>query len=939
MESNELTRSFLEQTLTCHLFLDEQLYFLHANPAFLEVCKVSTTELQKNLSAHLPAPVLEIIQHSLSSKFPSRSYAELLSFGENSDTKAQYYDIATDLLFDDNGAVAGIVCSLCDVTDKVLADKKLLQESETRYEEVAASVPGAVFQLLVTPDGKLEVPFMSEGFARITGISSQDVVANPAVAFGAVHPDDVGTLRERIFSSAEQLQDHTAEFRLYTKSGELKWFQTRTHPHLLDDGSVLKHGFILDITDQKFSEQQLLSYRDDLESSIAERTAQVKEQAAIINQINEAVIATDLEGFITSWNWGAQRIFNYTPDHMIGRSILSIYPASQHLSIYSELLEPLHTEGTHKMERTLVRRDKTEFHASISLASLKSDTKTVKGIIAVIADQTEQRRTQNALKKHQAEAIALLNAVPDKIFQLNRDGEIKAAQVGQAATDAYRNINELFPVEISAKIKTYVMQSLDARETITFEYTDRENHTEYEARVAAISKNEAMMLVRNITQRKQAEQMKEANGQYFQSLDKISRILSGTSDLSTTLFLAMEELLNIFDVERAWLLYPLDTEAESFQIPVEATHPDYPGVYVQQVSIPMTDAIRAIGRQILSSDKPVVHDFSNLEGSAAVAGIVPVKSQISIAIYPRDGKPWMLGLHQCRKNRNWSSDEQRLFHDIAQRVSDTLSSKILLQRLEHELGWRIKTERELVEAKNIAEKANRAKSDFLSSMSHELRTPMNAILGFAQILAVEDLSDEHLDLVNEINVAGRHLMALINDILDLERIEAGTITIHKENTSLRHVIEECEHLIQPMAQAKNIQFQLTPDSKINTSVFTDRVRLKQVLLNLLSNAVKYNKPNGKVSLSCKKSKKNLAITVADTGVGISKEKQEILFTAFQRFGAERTNIEGTGIGLVITKSLVDLMGGTISVKSTPDVGTSFCVKLPIEEPVEQTLKT
>ena len=163
----------------------------------------------------------------------------------------------------------------------------------------------------------------------------------------------------------------------------------------------------------------------------------------------------------------------------------------------------------------------------------------------------------------------------------------------------------------------------------------------------------------------------------------------------------------------------------------------------------------------------------------------------------------------------------------------------------------------------------------------------------------------------------------------------GTITINKENLSLRHVVEECEQLISPMIAARNVRFNISKDSQTNISIYTDRTRLKQVLLNLLSNAIKYNKPKGEVTLSCRKMGNILYMAVADTGYGISEEKQRELFTAFERFGAEKTNIEGTGIGLVITKSLTELMGGSITVDSKKGQGSTFFIELPVTAPVDE----
>lgn len=250
-------------------------------------------------------------------------------------------------------------------------------------------------------------------------------------------------------------------------------------------------------------------------------------------------------------------------------------------------------------------------------------------------------------------------------------------------------------------------------------------------------------------------------------------------------------------------------------------------------------------------------------------------------------------------------------------------------------------ELDLIEARKEAEVANRAKSQFLSSMSHELRTPMNAILGFSQLLTMDTkqpLNEVQKDSLDEIHKAGKHLLELINDVLDLAKVEAGRIDLSIEEIVTAEVISESLQLIAPLAQKRGIEVTLTQDGaeftieqllSLNNAVRADRVRLKQVLLNLLSNAVKYNRENGKIIIDCSSADNNLTrISVIDTGIGMDSMQQSQLFKAFERLGAEQTEVEGSGIGLMITKNIIELMGGTIGMTSQPNVGSTFWVELP-----------
>ena len=242
---------------------------------------------------------------------------------------------------------------------------------------------------------------------------------------------------------------------------------------------------------------------------------------------------------------------------------------------------------------------------------------------------------------------------------------------------------------------------------------------------------------------------------------------------------------------------------------------------------------------------------------------------------------------------------------------------------------RKRVEVELNAALVAAEKANLAKSDFLSGMSHELRTPLNAILGFAQLVesGTPAPTATQKRSIDQILKAGWYLLELINEILDLALIESGRLSLSNEPVSLAEVMLECRAMIEPQAQKRGIRMAF-PRIDAASYVNADRTRVKQVLVNLLFNAIKYNKPGGAIAVGCTPGAENsIRISVRDTGAGLAPEQVEQLFQPFNRLGKETSGEEGTGIGLVMTKRLVELMGGSIGAESTVGVGSVFWVEL------------
>ncbi len=339
------------------------------------------------------------------------------------------------------------------------------------------------------------------------------------------------------------------------------------------------------------------------------------------------------------------------------------------------------------------------------------------------------------------------------------------------------------------------------------------------------------------------------------------------------------------------------------------------------------------GQVVISNDPEQDHRHRGLP-----EGHPPLKSYLGMPIYYGNVMVAMYSL----ANRSFGYDQDLI--DFLQPFNTTYGVLVEAARIKRRGQM---AQQALLEAKEEADNANRAKSQFLSNMSHELRTPLNAIMGFGQLLQMDreqSLSATQRDCVEEILSASQHLLDLINEVLDLTRIEIGRVDLNMQTIDVVNLIDECMGLISPQAQERGIDVRFScqyhdskpiGDEKGEVRIRADRTRLKQALLNLLSNAIKYNKEGGQVDIICSGGRtEHLHITISDTGHGIPREKHSQIFQAFNRLGVEQTEIEGTGIGLVITRKLIELMGGAIGFESEEGKGSTFWFEIPLARQAE-----
>ncbi|WP_434930267.1 PAS domain S-box protein [Shewanella sp. HL-SH5] len=650
-------------------------------------------------------------------------------------------------------------------------------------------------------------------------------------------------------------------------------------------------------------------------------------QRAIFNSANFSCIATDAKGVIQIFNVGAERMLGYSAIEVVDNITPAEISEPQEIiarakALSAEFSTPIEpgfdalvfkaTRGIEDIyELTYIRKDGSRFPAVVSVTALRDDPGSIIGYLLIGTDNSVGKQAEEALLKAGALQKAIFNSANFSSIATDARGVIQIFNVGAERMLGYTAdevMNKITPADISdpkevierakvlsIELETPITPGFDAlvfkaRRGIEdiYELTYiRKDGSRFPAVVSVTALRDEqdaiigyLLIGTDNTARKRIEEEQKELGRRLQDQHFYTRNLieSNIDALTTT-----DPSGIITDVNKQMEELTGNNRDSLIGTPFKAYFTD--------------PTLAAAGIEKVLSEKKV----SDYELTArAKNGKETVVSINATTFYHRDQK--LQGIFYGAR-------------DVTDR--NRLNQKLLEKNIE------------LENAKAVAEKANLAKSDFLSSMSHELRTPLGAILGFAQLMesGIPPLAPAQKRSIAQILKAGWYLLELINEILDLALIESGKLPMSIEAVSLAEVIEECVLMSEPQARSHNIKVVF---KRLATKDFlnVDRTRLKQVIINLLSNAIKYNREGGSVVLECSQSSEDMMrISVRDTGEGLSAEQLFQLFQPFNRLGQEANGQEGTGIGLVVSKRLVESMGGIIGVQSTVGVGSVFWFEL------------
>lgn len=645
-----------------------------------------------------------------------------------------------------------------------------------------------------------------------------------------------------------------------------------------------------------------------------------------LNSIGDAVIATDAQARVTLLNPVAQDMTGWSQAQAQGRPVGEVFrivnKADRHAAAIPvvQALEQGTVQGLAN-HTVLIARDGREFDIADSCAPVRNLQGEVVGAVLVFRNVTAEYAAQQTLRDSAARVQTILNTVGDGIVTLHAQGGII-----ESANPAIEQMFGYSAEELTGKAFGFLIPELDQEQhNVSLE------HYGVSAEARAIGQGREVMgfrkdgsffpleitvsemtlggqlyftgILRDISTRKQAEEALRKAGALQNAIFNSANFSSIATDA--------KGVIQIFNVGAERMLGYTAAEVMNQITPADISDPKEVVARAKALSVELETDITPGFEALVFKASRGIEDIYELTYIRKDGTRVP--AVVSVTALRDDGND-IIGY-------------------LLIGTDNTARKLVEAERAQLDRSLQLKNA-ELETARSVADKANRAKSEFLSSMSHELRSPLNAILGFAQLMdsGVPPPTTTQKASIEQILKAGWYLLELINEILDLALIESGKLSMSMEPVSLQEVLLDCQTMIEPQASRRGIQMRF-PNFRAPCFVQADRTRVKQVFVNLLTNAIKYNRQDGSVDVTFRPAgKTRMHISVRDTGEGLSARKLAQLFEPFNRLGQEDSDEEGTGIGLVVSKRLVELMNGSIGAHSTVGVGSDFWIELNLADP-------
>ncbi|MDH5181377.1 MAG: PAS domain S-box protein [Gammaproteobacteria bacterium] len=618
------------------------------------------------------------------------------------------------------------------------------------------------------------------------------------------------------------------------------------------------------------------------------------------------------QGLILDVNENVTAIAGYTRNDIIGHHVLEFIAPHCHQAVVNNMQD----DYEEPYEIDILRKDGGSFPAIVKGKSIATDTAPQR--VVSIVDNTKLKNAENNLIRSGRELQAILDNIIDTFYRTNAAGELIMV------SPSVFNLLGYTPEEVMGRRLSDYYVEADGREKFL---------AAIQANNGRIKGYEAAMRHKDGTEvwvATNARVMLDEAG-HFLGIEGTTRDITLQRNITDELRISRDNLEQRVTERTRELSRKID-ELEDLQHELKASEQRFHTLFDNAVDIFL---LHDIDGRLVDANQLACRSL----GYSKQELLQLTVDDIDIGKNPqpiRDLAESLAGGESFRidsvlRRKDNSSFPVEVNVGLLEKDNHHLFLALIRDMTERKYA-----ELQILAAKEEAEYANKAKTEFLSRMSHELRTPMNAIIGFGELLESDPanpLTESQHDNVNEILNAARHLLELINEILDLARIESGRIALNISNITLYDVVEECIILVQPLAFERHIQIN-NQIEQTGLEIEADNTRLKQIIINLLSNAIKYNVDHGAIFIEClRQSEAAVRLIISDTGPGLSQDEINHLFQPFERLQADSHNIQGSGIGLVITRHLVELMGGKIGVTSTPGKGSRFWVEfhLPRQE--------
>jgi len=811
---------------------------------------------------------------------------------------------STVVIRDDEGIVTHYIGYLSDITQQ----KELETESKfwkDRFEMAIYGSDDGIWDWYVQND----VIHFSDRWKEMLGYQQDEFPDESSAFFEAIHPDDQEAANAAFKKHWEDPEQNPfrMEIRVRCKDGSYKWILSRGKAIIQDGVPYRMAGSHTDITERKAAQESLK------EALIL--------QSAIFANAGLAIITTDTEGMITGFNEAAEQMLGYTSEEMVGhQSIEMLHKPSEiaeRLITFSKELERDLSSGfevfvaksDHSLpnmhEWTYVSNNGEEIPVDLNVTALRDDKNDIIGYMGIASDL----RRRKTLEKEILVGSLSIEASSDAFYWVSKEGKI--LRVNQAACDmlgySREELEKLHVSAVAPDFSSFVWEShwnyLIENKTQYVETRQKcKNRVLIDVGVTSnyVSLGEdqyVFAIVRDLTATKEAERailesqraLAKSRQALLEQKDELEAIFNTSKDGIAIL----DEESNFLDFNQAYMEMTGYTREEL----LEKSCLDLTVAEDRERSIDALQIVKKAGF------------MKNFEKGCILKNGTTLTVGMSITLMP---------------------DKERFLITS----KDITSQKLL--------------ERHLLEAKESAERANRAKSEFVANMSHEIRTPMNAILGFSDLVLRTELTPKQRDYIEKISSSSSSLLNILNDILDYSKIEAGKLEILQKPFEIRDMMHRFEALYLPSIQQKGLLYTLNIQENVPHVMVSDELRLHQVLGNLVSNAVKFTE-SGEILITVRlldqnESDSRIEFSVKDTGIGMNDEQIKRLFTPFEQADSSITRkYGGTGLGLSISQRLVSMMGGTIDLKSEKGKGSTFSFSIlmgneskTIEENVSDT---